>query len=53
MTHLTTLDALKQNITLLASVEESDVLMSRGGVGCPLRYRHDSRKDEPDGLAQV
>jgi len=34
-------------------VEQSDALMSLGGVGCLLRYRHDSRKQEPGSLAQL
>ena len=115
MTHLTTLDELKQHITILASVDESgapffsaylnledgqtgwretlderarilrrvlkgdaladfeeallrlagrlerpvevveqsDALMSLGGVGCLLRYRPNARKEEPVYLAQV
>ncbi len=34
-------------------VEQSDALMSLGGVGCLLRYRSDLQNEEPGGLAQV
>ena len=34
-------------------VEQSDALMSLGGVGCLLRYRHDIRNEEPVFVAQV
>ena len=34
-------------------VEQSDVLMSLGGVGCLLRYQSDRRNEKPGGLAQV
>ncbi len=34
-------------------VEQSDALMSLGGVGCLLRYRPDLRNEEPGSLAQV
>ena len=34
-------------------VEHSDALMSLGGVGCLLRYRHDIRNEEPVFVAQV
>jgi stalled ribosome rescue protein Dom34 len=34
-------------------VEESEALMSLGGVGCLLRYRQESPKQKPDLLVQV
>jgi len=34
-------------------VEQSDALMSLGGVGCLLRYRHGLQHEEPGSLAQV
>ena len=34
-------------------VEQSDTLMSLGGVGCLLRYRHESPNQKPGRLVQV
>jgi len=34
-------------------VEQSEALMSLGGVGCLLRYRHDLHEEKPGGFAQV
>ncbi|MEN8168007.1 MAG: hypothetical protein ABFR65_11090 [Pseudomonadota bacterium] len=34
-------------------VEQSDALMSQGGVGCLLRYRHGLQHEEPASLAQA